>query len=104
MQRKTFTREQVAHLIALAFRSGGSLARDMAENIAFWAEHPVVRRTAEQAYEQRMRRMAEGAARQAERPVRSLADLSGCEWPDVAIPGGADASNGRGHGVGESDV
>lgn len=89
-ERETFTRAEVAHLLALAFRSGGSLAYEMAGDIVRWADEPFVRRTARQQYERRMQVMAVGAERQRAVDVaRKRAQLD-VEWPPVAVPGAPD--------------
>jgi hypothetical protein len=105
-ERDTFTRGEVAHLLALAFRSGGSLAYEMAGDIARWAADPLVRRTAEQQYRRRRgamdaaaerHRLAEDARIAVREPLPPLFDVdeeTGAEietsWPAVAVPGAAE--------------
>lgn len=106
-ERDTFTRGDMAHMLALAFRSGAQLAYEMAEDVTRWAADPFVVRAAGKAYRERVAAMEAGAERQqlrlnarrvppptAGRPL-GLDERDGddvvvdpdVEWPDVAIPG-----------------
>ena len=60
----TFSREQVAYLMRLAYDSGrtAQYVGDLAELHADWARHPFQRVTAEQRYQERMAEMAACAA------------------------------------------
>jgi len=113
-ERETFNRSEVAYLLALAFRSGASLALEMSEDIVRWAGEPIVKRTAEQRYRERLAAIEAGAERQraidAARPPRPIpargatgVDEAGnvvrvgempdpdVEWPAVVEPGTAEA-------------
>ncbi|MGN9802041.1 hypothetical protein [Micromonospora sp. L32] len=73
--QQTFTREQVAYLMHLAYESGrtATYLEDVAELHATWARNPIHRPTAEQRYQERMAEMdALGQARAAAegRPYR----------------------------------
>ncbi|MGW3808832.1 hypothetical protein [Micromonospora sp. NPDC005113] len=59
--RQTFTREQVAYLMHLAYDAGrtATYLDDIAELHATWARHRDPQPTAEQRYRQRMADMAE---------------------------------------------
>lgn len=62
--RQTYTREQVAYLMHLAYDAGRTAryVSDLAELHAGWARHPIQRVTAEERYQQRMAEMAAAAA------------------------------------------
>lgn len=62
--QETFTRDQVAYLLRLAYDSGrtAQYVGDIAELHADWARHPQQRATAEERYQQRMAEMAASAA------------------------------------------
>lgn len=70
--QQTFTREQVAYLMALAYESGRAQAagEDLAETIACWTEHPLPSLTREQRVAQRMAEMDRLARAQAAREGR----------------------------------
>ncbi|MDG4770677.1 hypothetical protein [Solwaraspora sp. WMMD792] len=65
-ERETFTREQVAHLLALAYQSGRAdrHAAEVAELRASWTERPVPRPTREQRIRAEVDAMAAYAAAQ----------------------------------------
>lgn len=107
-ERDTFTRGEMSHLLALAFRSGAQLAHDMAEDVTRWAADPFVVQVAGKAYRARVAAMAAGAERHGLRPVPRRASLRPgipdgldesdgpdvmidpeVQWPEVAIPGEA---------------
>jgi hypothetical protein len=111
-ERDTFSRGEVAHLLALAFRSGAQLSHDMAEDVTRWAADPLVVRTAGMAYRARRAAMDAGAERRLDRiaafrpgPVvpglpegltwqddwesGGLVVDPDVAWPEVAVPGGA---------------
>lgn len=104
-ERETFNRAEVAHLLALAFRSGAWLAYEMAGDIERWAADPLVRRTAQRQYERRLAQIDAGAERyraavaaaEARRgPLPPLTDVDDAgnlievDWPEVAVPGTVD--------------
>jgi hypothetical protein len=83
VQRETFTRAQVAHLIRLAYLSGGRARNrlDAAELEHIWSEHPMPVTTAEDRRARQLADMEEAAARVRHgRPLRRF-------WP-AAMPGG----------------
>jgi hypothetical protein len=86
--RETFTRSQVAYLIALAFESGSRTAHreDLAEIVVDspWAEDPRV--TYERAVARR-RAEAEAAYHESKKQPTQLTYLADCPWPPVAVPG-----------------
>jgi hypothetical protein len=107
-ERDSFSRSEVAHLLALAFRSGAQLAHDMAEDVARWAADPLVVRAAGNAYRARRQSMDAGAERWASAKLAIRREplqaglpegLAGygsdlvvdpeVEWPEVATPGGS---------------
>ena len=62
--RQTFTVEQTAYLMHLAYLAGGTAREqgDISELTRTWATHPHQRVTAEQRYAERMAQMAGSAA------------------------------------------
>jgi hypothetical protein len=102
----------MAHLLALAFRSGAQLAYEMAEDVTRWAADPFVVRAAGKAYRERVTAMEVGAERQQLRlEARRVVSLApgrpvglgeddgndvvvdpGVEWPEVAVPGRPDGA------------
>jgi hypothetical protein len=88
-QQDTFTRAQLAYLIALAYQSGRAhaAAEDMAETAACWQEFAEPRTTREQRVAQRLADMQAQVKRTAQRPkTHPTLDV---EWPEVAVPGHA---------------
>jgi len=63
--RDTYTRDQVAYLMHLAYLSGGTARHvgDIHEMTATWARHPHERATAEQRHAERMAEMTAAATR-----------------------------------------
>ncbi|MEQ4301581.1 hypothetical protein ABNF97_09340 [Plantactinospora sp. B6F1] len=92
----TYTREQVAYLVALAYESGRAHAvtEDMAEVAACWAEFAEPRLSREQRVTARLAEMAAGVEREARRPRdrTHAAIYEVMEWPDVAVPGEVDVT------------
>jgi len=86
--QETFTREQVAYLIALAYRSGmaASYEEDVAELHVSWQTRAERQRVYERRVAQRMKEMEAGAAREASRR-RSVVSMPAGPWPPVVKPG-----------------
>lgn len=88
--RDTYTREQVAYLVALAYRSGRvhGAAEDIAEDVACWREYAAPAPTREQRVAERMTSMRGTTPPP---PLR----LDDPDWPPVAVPGTVDVAELR---------
>lgn len=92
-RQRTFTREQVAYIVALAYDSGrtATYREDLAEMHSVWEDRAEMRRTYEQVVARRLADLEESAARearyQASRPKPMRNPLDGVDWPPVATPG-----------------
>ncbi|MEH1013061.1 hypothetical protein V6U90_08110 [Micromonospora sp. CPCC 206060] len=87
--QQTYTREQVAYLMHLAYDSGRTAryVGDLAELHAGWARHPIQRPTAEQRYAERMAEMTAAAGQvnaELGRPAGYRYDGGPVQWePEV---------------------
>lgn len=89
--QQTFTRDQVAYLIALAFRSGRSqwYRSEMAEAECQWEDNAKPRATHERRVAAMHAEMAASGERRRRQPPRRVIAID-CDWPPVAVPGKTD--------------